>query len=374
MKYSFILPCRNEEQGIGICIKKIIRVAEILNLKKNKDYEIIVSDSSKDRSPIIAQELGARVVKHDKVGYGNAYLEGIKSAKGEVLILGDADDTYNFLEVPKLLPYIEEYDLVLGKREYIHDGAMPFLNKYIGNPILSGILRLFFNAKVKDAHTGLRIIKKSTFDNLNLRTTGMEFASEMIIKAGKSNLKIKEIPIHYYQRKGETKLRRLPDGWRHLRFMLLYSPLYLFFIPGLILFLIGFLATIFLYFDMFSILGVKLYYHPMFLSSLMIIAGYQLMIFAAFAKTYAITHLGERSYFMENLYQLISIEKASIFGLLVLFAGIFIYAKIFIGWINSGLGSLEEVKSSIIALTLILLSLQTIFSSFMMSILSIKGR
>jgi glycosyltransferase involved in cell wall biosynthesis len=373
MKYSFILPCRNEEQGIGICITKIQKTMEKLFIPK-KEYEIIVSDSSSDNSPKIAVLLGAKLVKHDKYGYGNAYIEGFKAASGEILIMGDADDTYDFQEVPKLLPYIESYDLVLGKREYIHNKAMPFLNRYIGNPVLSGILRLFFGAKVKDAHTGLRIIKRKTFESLNLRTTGMEFASEMIIKAGKQNLKIKEIPIHYYKRKGETKLRRIPDGWRHLRFMLLYSPMYLFFIPGLILFLLGMISMLMLYFDLFSVLGIKLYYHPMFLSALLIIAGYQIMIFSAFAKTYAITHLGERSYFMENLFRLVSIEKASIFGLFILFTGIFIYVKIFASWVSSGLGNLNEVKNSIVALTLILLSLQTIFSSFMLSMLGIKEK
>lgn len=373
MKYSFILPCRNEEKAIGICIKKIQKTMERLCIPI-EDYEIIVSDSSRDKSPEIALSLGAKVVKHDKFGYGNAYLEGFKAASGEILIMGDADDTYDFREVVRLLNYADNYDLVLGERRFMQKGSMPLLNRYFGNPVLSGILGLFFGARVKDSHTGFRVVKKSALEKLDLRTTGMEFASEMIIKAIKRNLKIKEVPVNYYPRKGETKLRRFRDGWRHLRFMLLYSPTFLFLIPGITLFLIGLTSMALLYFDLFSFLGIKLYYHPMFLSAVLIIAGYQLIIFAAFAKTYAITHLGETSHFMEKLYRHISIEKAGIFGLLILFAGIFIYVKIFAGWVGSGFSSLNEVKNSIVALTLILISIQTIFSAFMLSMLGIREK
>lgn len=373
MKYSFILPCRNEEKAVGICIEKIKSSMKRLCINP-RDYEIIVSDSSSDKSAEIAGSLGAKVVKHNKVGYGNAYLEGFKEARGEILVLGDADDTYDFSEAVKLLNYADDYDLVLGKRAFFHENSMHWLNKYFGNPILSGMLRIFFNAGIKDSHTGFRAIKKSALEKLKLRATGMEFASEMIIKSIKNGLKIKEVPVHYYARKGETKLRRLPDGWRHLRFMLLYSPLFLFLIPGVVLFLLGAILMALIYFDTLSAMGINLYYHPMFLCSMLIIAGYQLILFALFAKTYAITHLGEKSFFMQRLYRMITIEKASIFGLLILFSGIFIYIKIFVGWMNSGFGAMSEAKASIVALTLILLSIQTIFSSFMLSILSIKER
>lgn len=369
-KYSIILPCRNEEAALLDCLQKIKTVI----VKNNLDAEIIVSDSSTDNSPKIAQKFGAILVKHDKEGYGNAYLEAFKVARGKILILGDADNTYDFSEIPKLIEHIKDHDLVLGQRKYFHDGAMPLLNRYLGNPVLSWTLRLFFHAKIKDCHTGFRVIRKSTIDDLNLQTTGMEFASEMIIKAIKKKLTIKEVPINYYPRKGQTKLKRLPDGWRHLRFMLLYSPLYLFFIPGAALFLIGLISMLMLYLDLFYITGIKLYYHPMFLSSLLTIAGYQLIIFSAFAKTYAVTHLGEKSRLMDSLYKYITIEKASLLGLIVLIVGIYIYAKIFTGWVSSGFGALNETKNSIVALTLILLSVQTISSSFMLSILGIKEK
>jgi glycosyltransferase involved in cell wall biosynthesis len=367
---SIVLPCRNEEEALPYCLEKIIETIK----KNNYNAEIIVSDSSIDNSPKIAEKYGVIVAKHNKDGYGNAYLEGIKVSKGDILILGDADDTYDFREIPNLLKYINNYDLVLGQRKFLHEGSMPFVNRYIGNPILSWILRFLFKASIKDCHTGFRIIKKSALDRLNLKTTGMEFASEMIIKAVKNNLKIKEVPINYYARKGETKLQRIPDGWRHIRFMLLYSPLYLFFIPGVILFLLGIFSMLIFYLDLSYILGIKLYYHPMFLSSMLIISGYQLIFFSIFAKTYAITHLEEKSPIMNKLYKIITIEKASILGFIILFMGCFIYINIFVGWIYSGFGELQEVKNSIVALTLILLSLQTISSSFMLSILGIKEK
>lgn len=373
MKYSVILPCRNEQEALGICIKKIRKAMSLMNIEES-EYEIIVSDSSTDNSPQIAKKLNTRLVKHNKKGYGIAYLEGFKYAKGEILILGDCDDTYDFLEIPELLKYIDEYDLVLGKRKYLEKDAMPFLNRYVGNPVLSGILRLFFKTKIKDAHTGFRAIKRKSLGKLNLKTIGMEFASEMIMQAIKNNLKIKETPIHYYKRKGKSKLNKFPDGWRHLRFMLLYSPLFLFFIPGASLFLIGLISLIFLYFDSFFLFGIKFFYHPMFLSSLFIIIGYQLITFAFFSKTYAMTHLNEKNEFIGKMYNFITIEKASLAGIFLGLVGVLIYLAILIKWIDTGFGQLQEIKNSIVALTLIILGIQTVFSSFMLSILGIKQK
>jgi len=371
VELSIILPCRNEEKALSGCLKQIKQV-----IKKNKiNAEIIVSDSSIDKSPKIAKKYKTFLIKHDKEGYGNAYLEAFKQARGKYIFMADADGTYDFKEIPNFLKFLREgYDLVLGNRfaGKMEKDAMPFSNKYIGNPVLSGILRLFFFAKIKDSHTGMRAITREALNKLNLKTTGMEFASEMIIKAIKKDLKIKEIPINYYKRKGNSKLKPYRDAWKHLRFMLLYSPLFLFFIPGLILFLIGISTLIWFYFGEPNILGIKLYYHPMFISSLLTLIGYQLITFAAFSKSYAINHLGEESPIMNKLYQHITIEKASIIGLIIAVIGSMIYLIILISWIASGFKSLNEIKNSIIALTLITLGIQTIFSAFMLSILSIK--
>jgi glycosyltransferase involved in cell wall biosynthesis len=370
---SIILPCRNEEVGLAFCLEKIKQVIKTNNLSA----EIIVSDSSTDKSPEIAQKNEVILIKHDKEGYGIAYLETFKIAKGKYLFMADADGTYDFAEIPNFIKQLKKgNDLVLGNRfsGKIEKDAMPFMNRYLGNPVLSFILRLFFFAKIKDSHTGMRAIRKKSIEALNLKTTGMEFASEMIIKAIKNNFKIKEIPISYYKRLGNSKLKPFSDAWKHLRFMLLYSPLFLFFIPGIVLFSLGIVLLVWFAFTTPNIFGLNMYYHPMFFFSAMAIIGYQLIIFSAFAKSYAINHLGEKSEKMQKLYKYITIERASIIGAIILFAGALIYSIIVIKWLNSGFKSLNEIKNSIISLTFIVLGTQTIFSSFMLSILSIKEK
>jgi len=370
---SVVLPCRNEEKSLADCIRQIKEIFA----QNNINGEIIVSDSSVDQSAEIARSLNVRLVKHDQFGYGRACLEGLKAARGQYLFLADADLTYDFKEIPRFLSYLKQgFDLVLGNRfgGQMEKGAMPHLNKYLGNPVLSWLFRVFFRAKITDVHCGMRAITKDALSRLNLQTTGMEFASEMVIKAVKKKLKIKELPINYYCRKGESKLKPLADGWRHLRFMLLYSPLFLFFLPGAFLFLGGLVLLFLLYFDLVTIFGLKLFYHPIFFSILMIIFGYQLIIFSVFAKTYAITHLGEESVLMNKLHRHITIEKASLIGLLGVLLGLIIYGAIFSKWLQSGFGPLNEVKNSLLALTIIIIGVQTIFSSFILSILGIKEK
>ncbi|MDD5193950.1 MAG: glycosyltransferase [Candidatus Nanoarchaeia archaeon] len=373
LELSIILPCRNEEEALPSCLKEIKEV-----IHKNKlNAEIIVSDSSIDKSPEIAKKEEVILIKHDKEGYGNAYLEAFKHAKGKYIFIADCDGTYDFKEIPNFLMSLKEgHDLIIGNRfkGKMEPGSMPFSNKYLGNPLLSFILRLFFFTKIRDSQSGMRAISKQALEKLNLRTTGMEFASEMIIKALKSNLKIKEIPINYHNRKGKSKLRAFPDAWKHMRFMLLYSPLFLFFIPGLFLLILGLVSIFWFYFGNPQIFGIKLYFHPMFLSALFIIIGYQLIIFSAFAKSYSITHLNEESQLMNQLYQYITIEKASVVGIILAILGATIYLFILVKWLKTSFGNLNEIKNSIFALTLIIIGIQTIFSSFMLSILGIKEK
>ena len=372
-KLSVILPCRNEAEAIEACLLKIKAVF----VRENINGEIIVSDSSTDQSPIIAQKYNVVLIKHGQPGYGVACQEGFQAAQGRFIFLADADGTYDFNEIPRFLKCLDEgYDFVIGNRfaGKMEKGAMPWLNRYLGNPILSFIFRLFFQTKIVDIHCGLRAIGREALDRLNLKTTGMEFASEMVIQGVKKNLKIKELPINYYKRVGQSKLKPFVDGWRHLRFMLLYSPLFLFFIPGFLFFLLGAVSLFLLYFNTVTILGLKLQFHPMFLASLLAIVGYQLIIFAFFAKTYAMTHLGEENKIIGKLHRYITIEKASFVGLLVSFLGLIIYSVIFFKWFKSGFGQLQEIKNSILALTLIVVGIQTISSSFMLSILGIKEK
>jgi glycosyltransferase involved in cell wall biosynthesis len=371
---SIIFPCRNEEKALPLCLKKAKEV-----IKENKiNAEIIVSDSSSDKSPEIAKKEKAILVKHDKVGYGNAYLEGIKAAKGKYILMVDADCTYDLNDIPKFIYYLSQgYDLVIGNRfkKNMQKRSMPFSHKYIGNPILSGILRNFFNCKIGDAHCGIRAIKKEALEKLNLQTTGMEFASEMIIKACKQNLKMKEFPVNYYKRVGKSKLNTYSDGYRHLRFMLLYSPLYLFFIPGIILFLIGAaLFSLFLFTNP-KIAGITLYIHPQFINTALILIGYQLIFFSIFAKTYLTTHLKEpESKIIKSLYKKLNLETGILSGLLLALLGIIIFLIITIYWLDKGPKPLNQINNFLIALIFTIVGVQTVFNSFMLSILGIKEK
>lgn len=370
---SIILPCQDEEDALPFCLKEIKETIA----KNNLSAEIIVSDSSHDNSPKIAKKAQVILVKHDKNGYGNAYLEGFKKARGKYIFIADADGTYDFSQIPLFIKELYKgADLVVGNRfkGKAEAGSMPFMNRYVGNPVLSFILRLFFNASIKDSQSGIRAIKKEILEKLNLQTTGMEFASEMIIKAIKTGFIIKEIPANYRVRIGKSKLKPYSDAWKHLRFMLLYSPLFLFFLPGLILFLLGIISMIWLYFGSPQAFGIKFFYHPMFLFSLMIITGYQLIVFSGFAKIYSITHLEENNKNLEKLFKYITIERASVAGLVAIALGTVLFALILIKWITSNFAGLDEIKNSIIALTLLAVGIQTVFSSFILSILSIKKR
>jgi glycosyltransferase involved in cell wall biosynthesis len=371
---SIILPCRNEQEAIAICIKRIKEV--LLNSKINA--EIIISDSSSDASrERVRAEGDVVLVEHNKEGYGNAYLEGFKHARGKYIFMADADGTYSFNEIPRFIFYLREgYDFVLGNRfgKKIKKGSMNFTHKHIGNPLLSGTLRLFFKTDIKDSHCGMRAISREALDRLKLRTTGMEFASEMVVKALKNKLRIKQLNIDYYPRIGKSKLKPMGDGWRHLRFLLIYSPKFLFFIPGLIFLILGFIGLGLFAFTDPKIFGRQYFVHPMFIFSLLSIVGYQLILFSAFAKSYAVNHLGDSSDFMNGLYRILTIEKGSLFGILLVLLGIIFYLIIVIRWFATGLGELNEIKNSIFVLTLITIGVQTVFSSFMLSILGIKER
>jgi len=220
MDISVVMPCRDEEATIKKCINKVKKV-----FKENKlRGEIIISDSSADNSAKIARKLGVRVIKHNKKGYGNAYLEALKHAKGEYIVIGDSDNTYNFLEIPKFLEALNQgYDFVIGSRlrGKIQPNSMKWLHQHIGNPLLTKIFNLLFKTNLSDTHSGFRAFKREILEKLNLKSEGMEFALEMITKVVKNNFKIKEIPINYYPREGGiSKLNSFKDGFRHLTFMI----------------------------------------------------------------------------------------------------------------------------------------------------------
>lgn len=378
-KISFILPCLNEEAALKFCLTEIQETIKIDNLQA----EVLVVDngsSDNSREIVLSQQINfpeLRLINEARRGYGLAYLRGLKEARGEYLFMADADGTYNFKQASEFIAQLEKgYDLVVGNRftGKLTKKAMTWSHRYIGNPFLSFLVRLFFKVKIKDIHCGVRIISRAALDKITLYTGGMEFASEMIIKAAKAGLKIGELPVEYKNRLGDSKLNTVVDGWRHLRFILLYSPLALFFLPGLIIFMSGFTLLAVFYFFELNLFGLQFYVHPLFLFSLMMLLGYQLIIFSAFSKIYAINHLGDQSHLIEKLFKHLTIEKTGMIGLLITLGGAILYISIFVNWVNSGFNDLNRIKESIIGLTLIMLGAQTFFSAFMFSILGIKEK
>jgi glycosyltransferase involved in cell wall biosynthesis len=374
VKPDIILPCRNEEKGIRLCISSIKKAISEHRLRA----EIIVSDSSTDRSPDIARELGAKVIKHNKKGYGAACLEGFKAAKGEYILFADADGSYDFENIFIFLDYLhKEYDLVIGNRfkGEIERGSMPWLHKHIGNPLLSAVLRIFFNTKIQDAHCGMRAIKRRAFEQLELRTTGMEFASELIVKAIKKRMRIKEVNINYHRRKGNSKLRSFSDGWRHLRFMFMYAPDYLFILPGLLFFVLGSLIIARFVIAPLNIGGFTFYMYPTLVGSFLAVLGYQVIILGISAKAYAVSEgFEEKDRLVDLLARFVSFESGIIFGSIFLLVSFFLALIQIIDWVSKGYPSMQNNNMMILTLTLSIIGVQTLFSAFFMSILLVNKK
>ena len=370
-KVSVIIPTKNEEGTIGICIRKIQKVFN----EHHIDGEVIITDNSTDKTPEIAKSLGVIVVAPDKFGYGYAYQIGFKYASGDYIVIGDGDDTYDFADIPKLLEPLEkrEADLVIGSRfkGKIKKGAMPWLHRYIGNPVLTRFLNLFFKTKISDAHSGFRAFTKKAIEKMNFKSNGMEFASEMLIEAVRKKLRIREVPITYYSRKGRSKLSSFSDGWRHLKFMLLYAPTYLYFIPGTILLLFGMVTLLAGYFhlNIGYIPGV----HSMVAGSLFFIVGYQIIFLGLFAKMYGVSNdLLDSDKITEFVSKYVSLEKGATFGLIMFLTGLSYTLYLIWKWVSSGYETLPIRGQDMISFTLLIIGLQTIFSSFFLSI--IRGK
>lgn len=370
---SIVMPCLNEELTIGSCIEKAKRGIEACGLKG----EILVVDNgSTDRSSEIAVSLGARVVKEPEKGYGNAFKRGFLEAKGKYVLMGDSDDTYDFSEIK---PFIDELkkgnDMVVGTRlkGKILPGAMPPLHRYLGTPVIAWLLNLFFKTGVSDPNSGMRAFTKEAFHKMNLQSGGMEFASEMIINAARERLRIVEVPITYYPRKGESKLHTFRDGWRHLRFMLFYSPTYLFLLPGSFISFIGLCLLLAVLPGPFRLGRLTFDIHYMVLGSALAILGSQIISTGLFAKCYAYTErYEEKDRFINLFLKYFTLERGIYFGGIFFIAGTIISLNILIKWIHAGFGQLYEIRAALLALTLIILGLQAIFSSFFISILLLK--
>jgi glycosyltransferase involved in cell wall biosynthesis len=372
IELSIVMPCLNEEETIGNCIKKALKGIELSGMSG----EVVVSDNgSTDRSIEIAGSLGARVVHVEQKGYGNAYKKGLAEAKGKYIIMGDSDDTYDFSDIKAFLDKLNEgYELVVGSRlKNVQPGAMPFLHRYVGTPVIAFLLNLFFRTGISDPNGGMRGITKEAVNKMNLQSAGMEFASEMIINASREGLKITEIPIIYYPRKGESKLSTFRDGWRHLRFMLFYSPTYLFLVPGSVIAILGLILMALVLPGPVKIGNFRFDTHYMVLGSALSLLGAQVVSMGLFAKCYAYTEGYEAKDKFINLFlRLFTLERGIYVGGATLLVGLGINIYILIKWIDSGFGALSEVRTAIAALTLVILGIQAIFASFFISILLLK--
>lgn len=377
---SIVMPCLNEAETIGSCIVKAKQSLERLKL----NAEIVVADNgSTDGSIEIAETLGSRVVHVEEKGYGNALRGGINAALGQWIIMADADDSYDFSHLDPFVEKLREgHDLVMGCRlpkggGRIMQGAMPWKHRWIGNPVLSWIGQLFYKSPTCDFHCGMRAFTREAFQRLGLRTSGMEFASEMVIKATLNSMRIAEVPITLYKdgRSRPPHLRSWRDGWRHLRFMLLYCPTWLFLVPGLLLLLTG------------AGLGARLWWGPMkigvfgfdtntlLVCGMAVVVGLQITLFGIFTRTFAIAEgLLPPTPFWERLSQRFTLEKGLVLGLLILLNGLVFLVKAVLFWKAAGFGAIsypESLRQVIPAVTLITIGVQIIFSSFFLSILDL---
>ncbi|MBU4077251.1 MAG: glycosyltransferase family 2 protein [Euryarchaeota archaeon] len=363
---SVIIPCMNEEKTIGRCIQKARSTLE----KNGLEGEIIVSDNSTDNSREIAGQMGAKVVTPLNKGYGNAYMQGIRYARGKYLLFTDADDTYDLCEMQKLLePLIEgKADFVMGTRLKgdIKKGAMPRLHRYIGNPILTGILNLLFKTHFSDAHCGLRAIARESYLKLDMKSEGMEYASEMIIEAARKKVRMTEVPVTYYPRLTPSKLHSWGDGWRHLRFMMLYNPTPFLFIPGLFVFCLGVFMTAALIMRG-NVETTSL--HSFILGSMLAIIGVQMLATGGYMKIYGIIHNKiDRTGITAQMLDYHSLEVGLLLGIILFAGGIISGAGVIYKWVSSGYGSLSEVGNAVIAMVLAAVGIQIIFSSLIISI------
>ena len=375
IQVSIVMPCLNEAETLATCIRK----AQTAIRKGALAAEIIVADNgSSDGSQVIARELGARVVEVAKKGYGSALLGGIAAARGEYVIMGDADDSYDFTAIGPLVDRLREgFDLVMGNRFAggIEAGAMVWSHRWVGNPALTSISRIFFGTPVGDMHCGLRGFRKSAIDSLRLRATGMEFASEMVIKASLRKMRIAEVPVTLSPdgRSRPPHLRTWRDGWRHLRFMLLFSPRWLFLYPGLALFGAGLFVGALLETGPKQVGGVVFDIHTLLLAGFACLIGYQLVVFAVFTKIFAMQrgfHPPNPAY--DATFRYVNLETGLAIGALLTLAGIAGTLIAVLSWRAAGFSTLDPrltMREVIPAAVLLTLGVQTIFASFFLSIL-----
>jgi glycosyltransferase involved in cell wall biosynthesis len=377
---SIIMPCLNEVETVGTCIQKARQYLHSHDISG----EIIVADNgSTDGSQAVAGRMGARVVSVEAKGYGNALMGGIAAARGKYVIMGDADDSYDFANLDPFVQKLREgYDLVMGNRFKggIQSGAMPWLHRYLGNPVLSGVGRILFKSPCGDFHCGLRGFRKKAIMQLNLRTTGMEFASEMVVKATLHKLRIAEVPTMLFPdgRSRAPHLRSWRDGWRHLRFLLIYSPRWLFLYPGIALMILGLAITLWLLPGPRQVGDTIFDIHTLLYAAIMIIVGFQAVSFAVFTKVFAITEgLLPQDPRLNRMFQVVTLEVGLLVGGVAMLSGLIGSIYAFAQWGVRSFGPLEPVQTFRIVIPASLslaLGFQIILSSFFLSVLGLGRR
>jgi len=366
---SVVMPTLNEEEGIRVCIEKVKRAIEELQLSA----EIVISDSSTDRTPEIARQLGAIVVEPDESGYGNAYKYAFERARGEYVAIGDADTTYDFEELPKLIDriYEEDVDMVLGSRlaGEIKPGAMPPLHQYVGNPLLTRFLNAFYDAGVSDSHSGMRVVDADALDRLELQTGGMEFASEMIMDAATKDMTISEVPITYHERVGDATLDSFRDGWRHVKFMLTNAPGYLFTLPSFVFMALGLVIA------GASVSGVQLGSVTFGLQTLIggalfALVGYQVGSLALFSSIAADPIRQPRDPITNAIRESFTLETGATVGVAAFVVGAAFLTYGVVAWTIEGYAAVPGAQWNLLAACVVVIGVQTVFNSFFLSLLA----
>ncbi|NTV78673.1 MAG: glycosyltransferase family 2 protein [Clostridiales bacterium] len=366
-RVSIVMPSMNEESTIRTCILK----AQSFFKNYGLEGEIIVVDNSTDRTAEIASSMGAVVIPSVK-GYGNAYLKGLAKATGDYIAIADADNTYDLNELPMFFKILmsDEADFVIGSRlrGNIKKGAMPWLHQYIGNPILTWLLNVLFGTSISDAHCGMRAFTREALEKMNLKSHGMELASEMVIEAADKGLRIKEVPISYDLRDSPSKLRSLHDGWRHIRFMMLYRPVSFLLVPGTFVFLVG-AALLFTLPRMGNVAETRL--HSFILASMLTVIGSQLFATGLYLGAYGYINglYVKESFFIKKIMDYHSLELELFAGMVFLLAAIIIGLKVVLTWVSAGYGSLFQIQTAVFAMVFGSIGLQMIFTAIFLSVL-----
>jgi len=367
---SVIIPALNEEKTIGACIEKIKEGCESAGIT----YEIIVADSSTDQTPFIASKMGARVIHPEKKGYGNAYLAGFACATGDIIVIGDADDTYDFRIIPEMVAPIRQrdVDMVIGSRMAgtILPGSMPALHHYLGNPLLTRLLNFSFGSSFSDCHSGFRAFGKDVLLKLSLHTGGMEFASEMMIEAAKNNLRVAEIPITYYPRESPSNLHSFADGWRHVRFIMLEKPLPFLAVPGGLFALFG---LVMMGFVLLNAHGGGFGFHSFILGVVFLTGGFQLVMMGIALKAYAVTNgFDVCGKWFKPMLRYRTLEYLLFGGGLLIIIGLINGIIILSDWIHRSFGELSQVLNALIILCSIILGLQMVFTAILVSMMLLR--